>query len=82
MSLLFRENYMLGKCDLVEVHAEKPGRSNGYGMPSARWQAFHIDRHSANLCDGCKREWASSWRENGGTVQVVKLNNVIGRGGR
>jgi hypothetical protein len=78
MSLVFREDYMLGKCDLKDVHAESPR----YGLPSARWAAFHIDRHSANLCDHCKREWASSWAENGGTVQVIKRNMAIGRGGR
>ena len=80
MSLVFREEYMLGKCDLDEVHAEKPGRANGYGPSPARWQAFHIDRHSADLCDACKREWAKSWAENGGTVQTIKRKNSFSKG--
>jgi hypothetical protein len=79
MSLVFREDYTLGKCDLKDVHAE----SSGYGLPFARWQAFHIDRHSADLCEGCKQIWATSWTDNGGTVQTIKRNNmIVGKGNR
>ena len=61
--------------NLDEVTLAELPQQNG---PSpARWKAFHIGYHSADLCDACARTWQASWQENGGTVDVRKRPTMI-----
>lgn len=69
-SLVLVEDFMLGRCDITEVHAERPKNIKGPAM--ARWKAFYIGRHSADLCDKCATEWKKTQAAHGGTTEVRK----------
>jgi hypothetical protein len=66
MSMSLRQDFTLGKCHMDH------NDTRGTGAARASWQAFFIDRHAADLCDKCAKEWTKTWQENGGTVTVKK----------
>jgi len=71
MSMTLRQDFTLGKCHMD--HDD----TRGTGSAWASWQAFFIDRHAADLCDRCAKQWTKTWKENGGTVTVHKRNMRI-----
>lgn len=71
MSMSLRQDFTLGRCDMDH------DTTRGTGAAWASWEAFFIDRHAADLCDRCAKQWTKTWQENGGTVTVKKRSTTI-----
>lgn len=68
------EDFRLGPCDLLN---EVPHRIDSRGVKFARWKAFYIGRHSADLCDDCAREWRRVQTEHGGTTTMRRRSQTV-----